>query len=184
MLETINKDTKICRICLEAQCELRSIYKTGKILDHSVKLCDILAECTSLVVRFSWLLSIENLMKNGSNLIGSLSKKEFSSVRVKQAWYWTLPSPTFALYRSTVYRTGCFPLRPICLSRFKNNWRTPNFISRLRRMTICLVFFATNVFYKYRKYSCFGKWLSNPIWYCEGNRKQTKNQAWRKALWR
>lgn len=49
----IDKNTKICRICLETQCELRSIYKMGKILDHNAKLCDILSECTSLVVRLS-----------------------------------------------------------------------------------------------------------------------------------
>lgn len=47
---SIDKNTKICRICLEMENEMRSIYKMGKILDQVVKLCDILSDCTSLVV--------------------------------------------------------------------------------------------------------------------------------------
>lgn len=50
-MTTVDGDMKMCRICLESEYELRSIYKMGKILDQCVKLCDVLSECTSLVVR-------------------------------------------------------------------------------------------------------------------------------------
>lgn len=42
---------KICRACLNSTKDLRSIYKTGKICNERVKLCDVLSECTSLEVR-------------------------------------------------------------------------------------------------------------------------------------
>lgn len=54
MEQEIDLDQKVCRICLTTDSEFRSIYRKGKILEQNVRLCDILAECTSLKVCFSF----------------------------------------------------------------------------------------------------------------------------------
>lgn len=123
----IDKNTKMCRVCLETQNELRSIYKMGKILDYNVKLCDVLADCTSLVVRFNWF----NIFYEGMRSIWAQAKLDsfiwtfgLSEVRVKSgrvlhAQYARTPGifnvhePQASVEVSfywTVNRTGCYPL--------------------------------------------------------------------------
>lgn len=49
--ETVNEFTKICRICLSTNNELYSIQDVGKICEKTVKISDLLTECTSIEVR-------------------------------------------------------------------------------------------------------------------------------------
>lgn len=46
----VNEHTKLCRICLSAPDELYSINGFGKICDKTVKINDLLSECTSIEV--------------------------------------------------------------------------------------------------------------------------------------
>lgn len=47
----IDLNQKMCRVCLSTTSELRSIYRTGKLLNQKVKISDILSECLSLKVK-------------------------------------------------------------------------------------------------------------------------------------
>ena len=49
----VNEDTKICRICLSSSDELYSIYDFGKICDKTVKINELLSECTSIEVNYT-----------------------------------------------------------------------------------------------------------------------------------
>lgn len=46
----VNEHTKLCRICLATSDELYSIHGFGKICDKTVKINDLLSECTSIEV--------------------------------------------------------------------------------------------------------------------------------------
>lgn len=48
--KVVNEHTKLCRICLSSADEFYSIYDTGKISDKTVKINDLLTECTSIEV--------------------------------------------------------------------------------------------------------------------------------------
>lgn len=46
----VNEHTKLCRICLSTSDEFYSIYDVGKISDKTVKINELLSECTSIEV--------------------------------------------------------------------------------------------------------------------------------------
>lgn len=48
--DVVNESTRICRICLSITDELHSIRDFGKVCDKTVKISDMLAECTSIEV--------------------------------------------------------------------------------------------------------------------------------------
>lgn len=50
--DVVNESTRICRICLSNTDELYSILDFGKVCDKTVKISDMLAECTSIEVRY------------------------------------------------------------------------------------------------------------------------------------
>lgn len=52
--EIMDENTKICRICLGASDEdLYSIYDSGKVGDKTLKIMDILTDCTSIEVNLN-----------------------------------------------------------------------------------------------------------------------------------
>lgn len=48
--DVVNEFTKICRICVNAPEELYSIHDIGRICNKTVKVSDLLSECTSIEV--------------------------------------------------------------------------------------------------------------------------------------
>lgn len=48
--EVVNEFTKICRICLNDADEFHSIQDFGKVCNVTVKISDLLSECTSIEV--------------------------------------------------------------------------------------------------------------------------------------
>lgn len=48
--DVVNEFTKICRICLSPADELYSIHDIGKLCNKTVKISDMLSECTSIEV--------------------------------------------------------------------------------------------------------------------------------------
>lgn len=48
--DIVNEFTKICRICLNASNEFYSIEDFGKFCNKTVKISDLLSECTSIEV--------------------------------------------------------------------------------------------------------------------------------------
>lgn len=48
--DVVNECTKICRICLNAATDLYSIHDFGKVCNKTVKISDLLSECTSIEV--------------------------------------------------------------------------------------------------------------------------------------
>lgn len=48
--DVVNECTKMCRICLNTLAELYSIHDFGKLCNKTVKISDLLSECTSIEV--------------------------------------------------------------------------------------------------------------------------------------
>lgn len=47
-IDELNETTQICRICLNTERELHSIFSFGQVCDKSVQLVDVVTECTSI----------------------------------------------------------------------------------------------------------------------------------------
>lgn len=48
--DVVNEHTKICRICLNVADEFYSIHDFGKVCNKTVKISELLSECTSIEV--------------------------------------------------------------------------------------------------------------------------------------
>lgn len=50
--DDVNEFTKICRVCLSGANDLYPIYDLGKVCNKTVKISDILSDCTSIEVNY------------------------------------------------------------------------------------------------------------------------------------